>query len=389
MHLHIQRTCCWRKPATNQALAAFLLPRSDGRIPHLRIQSSYIWLHLLYFNDISMCFKDFCQIGSLERRHIDIACSKSLKSPSKACRKQEILSSPSFRFLHLAELSSLSFWLSEILKKGAASSLLCLLWLGLIQVGFGHLFTFAFDSCCFCLAPKKYHMTIFDYHDLPLTHNISDLSANSNPCSWQFNADKPLDSKRWLRHFGQSTLQMNLESIWTPDQSYDSPPDEWMSQVLRFSDSLRQSHFSSALLKDRARDMFLPCRFCKKNRDSSNSAAMRTTWFLSSWISQVSMIFRGGQPNLQEKRSTVPPGAHEGALLGSRADGTCLSSNLLLALRWCIENCGTKAPEYMTRKPFQGRGCKTAAKQWSIHINHSDNTHKSLGSCCKIWQYIA
>ena len=163
MHLHIQRTCCWRKPATNQALAAFLLPRSDGRISHLCSQSSgYIWLHLLYFNDISMCFKDFCQIGSLERRHIDIACAKSLKSPSKACRKQEILSSPSFRFLHLAELSSLSFWLSEILKKGAASSLLCLLWLGLIQVGFGHLFTFAFDSFWFCLYSPEW-ITVYDY----------------------------------------------------------------------------------------------------------------------------------------------------------------------------------------------------------------------------------
>ena len=187
MHLHIQRTCCWRKPATNQALAAFLLERSGWHDPssvQLK-QLQYIWLHLLYFNDISMCFKDFCQIGSLERRHIDIACAKSLKSPSKACRKQEILSSPSFRFLHLAELSSISFWLSEILKKGAASSLLCLLWLGLIQVGFGHLFTFAFDSFWFCLAPNELqYMTIFDYHDLPLTHNISDLSANSNPCSW-------------------------------------------------------------------------------------------------------------------------------------------------------------------------------------------------------------
>lgn len=230
------------------------------------------------------------------------------------------------------------------------------------------------------------NMTIFDYHDLPLTHNISDLSANSNSCSWQFNADKPLDSKRWLQHFDQSTLQMNLESVWTPDQCYDSPPDEWsmMINVSRFFASLTRcaKHFWSALLKDRARDMFLPCRFCKKNRDSSNSAAMRISpWFLSpvGFLRFSNDFFAGGQPNLQEKRSTVPPRSpHEGASLGSRClDGTCLSSNLLLALR-CIENCGTKAPEYMTRKPFQGRGCKTAAKQWSIHINHTDNTHTSL-----------
>lgn len=33
MHLHIQRTCCWRKPATNQALAAFLLERSGWQDP--------------------------------------------------------------------------------------------------------------------------------------------------------------------------------------------------------------------------------------------------------------------------------------------------------------------------------------------------------------------
>ena len=144
-------------------------------------------------------------------------------------------------------------------------------------------------------------------------------------------------------------------------------------------------HFWSALLKDRARDMFLPCRFCKK----TEIAQIRLPWgrhdfSLQFDFSGINDFFAGGQPNLQEKRSTVPPGAS----LGSRClDGTCLSSNLL-ALR-CIENCGTKAPEYMTRKPFQGRGCKTAAKQWSIHINHTDNTHKSPGSCCKIWQYIA
>ena len=40
----------------------------DGRIPHLRSRSSYISLHLLYFKDNSMCFKDFSQIGSLEGR---------------------------------------------------------------------------------------------------------------------------------------------------------------------------------------------------------------------------------------------------------------------------------------------------------------------------------
>ena len=43
----------------------------DGRIPHLRSRSSYIYsisLHLLYSNDNSMCFKDFSQIGSLEGR---------------------------------------------------------------------------------------------------------------------------------------------------------------------------------------------------------------------------------------------------------------------------------------------------------------------------------
>ena len=385
MHLHIQRTCCWRKPATNQALAAFLLPRSDGRIPHLRSQSSYIWLHLLYFNDISMCFKDFCQIGSLERRHIDIACAKSLKSPSKACRKQEIPSSPSFRFLHLAELSSLSFWLSEILKKGAASSLLCLLWLGLIQVGFGHLFPFAFDSFWFCLAPNELqYMTIFDYHDLPLTHNISDLSANSNPCSWQFNADKPLDSKRWLQHFGQSTLQMNLESVWTPDQCYDIPPDEW-SMMINVS--------STSLLWLAARNIFGAlywktelgtCSCHVASAKKTEIAQIRLPWgwhdfSLHVWFLRFSNdFFAGGQPNLQEKRSTVPPRSpHEGASLGSRClDGTCLSSNLLLALR-CIENCGTKAPEYMTGNLFKVEAAKLLQNSdQSISITRT--THTSL-----------
>ena len=176
-------------------------------------------------------------------------------------------------------------------------------------------------------------------------------------------------------------------------------PTWWMindDQCLEYFASLTRCarHFWSALLKDRARDMFLPCRFCKK----TEIAQIRLPWgflhdfSLHVWFLRFSNdFFAGGQPNLQEKRSTVPPRSpHEGASLGSRClDGTCLSSNLLLALRWCIENCGTKAPEYMTRKPFQGRGCKTAAKQWSININHTDNTHKSLGSCCKIWQYIA
>ena len=40
----------------------------NGRIPHLRSRSSYVPLHLLYFKDNSMCFKDFSQIGSLEGR---------------------------------------------------------------------------------------------------------------------------------------------------------------------------------------------------------------------------------------------------------------------------------------------------------------------------------
>ena len=84
-------------------------------------------------------------------------------------------------------------------------------------------------------------------------------------------------------------------------------------QCLEYFASLTRCarHFWSALLKDRARDMFLPCRFCKKNRDSSNSAAMRISPMISLSMFDFSgfpMIFsREGSRTYRRKGAQSPP----------------------------------------------------------------------------------
>lgn len=244
----------------------------DGRIPHLCSWSSYIWLHLLYFNDISMCFKDFCQIGSLERRHIDIACSKSLKSPSKACRKQARPSDSSI-LLNSARsvFGSQKFWR----KAQLAACYVCsgLDWLKLV-LGIVLHFVLILSSpgwiiwlsltiiICHWLTTSQFFLQT----PIPAVGSLMLINPLIPNADFSILANRP--SKWTLNQSGHLINAMTAHLM----------NDQWwsMSQVLR-SLTRCAKHFWSALLKDRARDMFLPCRFCKKNRDSSNSAAMRTT----------------------------------------------------------------------------------------------------------------
>ena len=106
------------------------------------------------------------------------------------------------------------------------------------------------------------------------------------------------------------SILANRPSKWTMHQSGHliNPMTAHLmnDQCLKYLASLIRAakHFWSALLKDRARDMFLPCRFCKK----TEIAQIRLPWGRHdfSMFDFSGMIFRGGQPNLQEKRSTVP-----------------------------------------------------------------------------------
>ena len=94
-------------------------------------------------------------------------------------------------------------------------------------------------------------------------------------------------------------------------------PTWWMindDQCLKYFASLTRcaKHFWSALLKDRARDMFLPCRFCKK----TEIAQIRLPWgrhdfSLHVWFlryQSVSMIFSWeGSRTYRRKGAQSPP----------------------------------------------------------------------------------
>lgn len=232
----------------------------------------------------------------------------------------------------------------------------------------------AFFYICFrfCLAPNE----VYHYHNLPLTHNISLLSANSNPSSWLFNADKPLDSKCSLQHFGQSTLQMNHESVWTPDQAYDSPPDEWsMRQVLRFSDSRREA-FLERSIERQSQGHVLAMSLLQKNRDSSNSAAMRTTWFLHVWFLGYDLSRRAAEPTGEKEHS--PCQVHMKEHHWAVALGTCLSSTCYwlctdLHRKLWHEGARIYDPETFSRSRLQN--CfQIMESSWTV-INHTHNAH--------------
>ena len=171
-------------------------------------------------------------------------------------------------------------------------------------------------------------------------------------------------------------------------------PTWWMindDQCLKYFASLTRcaKHFWSALLKDRARDMFLPCRFCKK----TEIAQIRLPWgrhdfSLHVWCLRYQWFFAAGSRTYRRKGAQSPQ-------VHMKEHHWVVARMELVFPQTCYWLCADASKTVARRRQniWPGSLFKVEAAKLlqnsdqSISITRT--THKSLGSCCKIWQYIA
>ena len=158
-------------------------------------------------------------------------------------------------------------------------------------------------------------------------------------------------------------------------------PTWWMindDQCLKYFASLTRcaKHFWSALLKDRARDMFLPCRFCKK----TEIAQIRLPWGRHDFSLQFdfsginSFSRRAAEPTGEKEHSPpqIPPWR---SITGQSLFGWNLSF-LKLAIGFALhrklwhEGARIYDPETFSRSRLQNC-CKTVINPYQSHGQHT------------------